>query len=463
MDDALPPELDELIAPYKTGGGGGDFRPPEFTDEALALKFAEVHGPHLRYVAAWGQWLEWDGVRWKRDDTLRALDLARRICRTASAECNMPNIPRQLARLQTVTAVERLARADRRIAATVDQWDSDPWLLNTPGGVIDLRSGLLQKIRPEDYVTKCTAVAPSEAEPTTFLAFLARVTGGDHGLQQFLQRLFGYALTGVTREHALAFFHGTGGNGKSVLLGVASGIFGDYATTAPIELFLASRGDQHPTGLAGLRGARLVTAIETEEGRRWAESKIKALTGGDRISARFMRQDFFEFIPQFKLVIAGNHKPGLRGVDEAIRRRMNLVPFTVTIPAEERDEQLPEKLAAEWPAILGWMIQGCLEWQRNGLAQPEAVRAATEAYLDAEDSFALWLQECCESAGTFDWVRSTELWQSWKEWADTAGENPGSQKRLTQVLKDRGFADKRQPGTGRAGFEGLKLRAAIGV
>jgi putative DNA primase/helicase len=206
-----------------------------------------------------------------------------------------------------------------------------------------------------------------------------------------------------------------------------------------------------------------VTAIETEEGRRWAESKIKALTGGDRISARFMRQDFFEFIPQFKLVIAGNHKPGLRGVDEAIRRRMNLVPFTVTIPAEERDEQLPEKLAAEWPAILNWMIQGCLEWQRNGLAQPEAVRAATEAYLDAEDSIALWLAECCESAGTFDWVSSGVLWKSWKEWAETAGENPGSQKRLTQVLRDRGFVDKRQPGTGRAGFKDLKLRAAMGV
>jgi putative DNA primase/helicase len=460
MDDLLPPDLEVDIAAHKAAGPE---TAPAFSEEALALQFAEVHEDDLRYVAAWGQWLEWDGVRWKRDNTLRALDLARRICRAASAECNMPNIARQLARAQTVAAVERLARADRRIAATVDQWDSDPWLLNTPGGVIDLRSGLLRPARREDYMTKCTAVAPSEAEPVVFLAFLTRVTGGDEELQQFLQRLFAYALTGITREHALAFFHGTGGNGKSVLLNTIAGIFGDYATTAPIDLFLASRGDQHPTGLAGLAGAPLVTALEAAVGRRWAESKIKALTGGDRISARFMRQDFFEFIPQFKLVIAGNHKPGLRGVDEAIRRRMNLVPFTVTIPAEERDEQLPEKLAAEWPAILNWMIQGCLEWQRNGLAQPEAVRAATEAYLDAEDSIALWLAECCESAGTFDWVSSGVLWKSWKEWAETAGENPGSQKRLTQVLKDRGFVDKRQPGTGRAGFKGLKLRAAMGV
>jgi putative DNA primase/helicase len=254
-----------------------------------------VHGPHLRYVAAWGQWLGWDGIRWKRDDTLGALDLARRTCRTASAECNDQRIARQLARAQTVNAVAGLARADRRIAATVDQWDSDPWLLNTPAGVVDLRCGLLRPVRPENYMTKCTAVAPSEAEPAP--SGISRESDGrGPRLQQFLQRLFGYALTGVTREHALAFFHGTGGNGKSVLLGVASGIFGDYATTAPIELFLASRGDQHPTGLASLRGARLVTVIETEEGRRWGESKIKALTGGDRISARFMRQDFFEFI-----------------------------------------------------------------------------------------------------------------------------------------------------------------------
>jgi putative DNA primase/helicase len=436
----------------------GDFGPPEFTDEALALRFADVHSDDLRYVAAWGQWFEWDGVRWKRDNTLKAFDHARHVCRTASGECNKPKIARQLARAQTVAAVERLARADRRLAATVDQWDSDPWLLNTPGGVIDLRSGLLRPVRREDYMTKCTGVAPSDAEPTAFLAFLARVTGGDHELQQFLQRLFGYALTGVTREHALAFFHGTGGNGKSVLLGVAAGIFGDYAMTAPIDLFLASRGEQHPTGLAGLRGARLVTAIETEERRRWAESKIKALTGGDRVTARFMRQDYFEFIPQFKLVIAGNHKPGLRGVDEAIRLRMHLVPFIVTIPAEERDEQLPERLEAEWPAILGWMIRGCLEWQREGLAAPEAVLAATDAYLEAEDSLALWLGECCEGE-TLGWESSTALWKSWKAWAETAGEYPGSQKRLSEILKDRGFAYKRQAGTGRAGFGGLKLKA----
>ena len=205
-----------------------------------------------------------------------------------------------------------------------------------------------------------------------FLRFLAEVTAGDCELQSFLQRLFGYSLTGSVREHALAFFYGLGANGKSVLLSTASGLLGDYHTTAPIETFTASGSDRHPTEIAGLRGARLVTAIETEEGRRWAESRIKALTGGDKIPARFMRQDFFEFTPQFKLVIAGNHKPGLRSVDEAIRRRFNLVPFTVTIPTEKRDKELSEKLKPEWSGILQWMIDGCLAWQKKRSSRAES-------------------------------------------------------------------------------------------
>ena len=183
------------------------------------------------------------------------------------------------------------------------------------------------------------------------------MTDGDHELVAFLQRVAGYALTGSTSAHALFFLYGTGANGKSVFVNTVAGILGDYHRTAPIETFTASSHERHPTDLAGLRGARLVTAVETEEGRRWAESRIKALTGGDKIAARFMRQDFFEFTPQFKLLIAGNHKPGLRSVDEAIRRRFNLIPFAVTIPDEERDENLTDNLKAEWPGILAWMIE----------------------------------------------------------------------------------------------------------
>jgi putative DNA primase/helicase len=326
-------------------------RPPAFSDEALALRFAERHAGDLRYVAAWNKWLSWSGTHWRFDDTLHAFDLARRICREAAAECNKSKIAVAIASAKTVAAVERLARTDRRIAATIEQWDADPLLLNTPDGVLDLRTGDSRLHRANDHMTKIAAVGPRGNCPR-FLAFLERITSRDGELVAYLRRVFGYALTGVTREHALFFGYGTGANGKSVLLPTVAGILGDYHKTAPIESFVASTGDRQPTNLAGPRGARLVSATETEEGRRWAEAKIKQLTGGDTVSARFMRQDFFEFRPQFKLFVASNHKPSLRSVDEAIRRRFHLVPFAVTIPDEERDGEVAEKLKDEWPGIL---------------------------------------------------------------------------------------------------------------
>jgi putative DNA primase/helicase len=310
---------------------------------------------------------------------------------------------------------------------------------------------------PNDHLTHMTAVAPGGACPL-WRRFLDRITGGDVDLQQYLQRASGYALTGSTREHALFFFYGTGGNGKGVFLGTISGILGDYHCIAPIETFTASNMDHHPTDIAGLCGARLVVATETEEGRRWAESKIKTLTGGDRVRARFMRQDFFHFTPQFKLMISGNHKPGLRSVDEAIRRRFNLVPFTITIPREERDQDLAGKLMEEWPGILKWMVEGCLEWQRIGLAPPDAVTAATAAYLEAQDSIAAWLDECCDRDPSA-WERSQTLFASWKAWAERSGHFAGDAKTFRDRIERRdGIEHKLQPGTKRAGFQGVRLR-----
>jgi putative DNA primase/helicase len=270
----------------------------------------------------------------------------------------------------------------------------------------------------------------------------------------FLRRVCGYALTGITREHALFFLYGTGANGKSVFLNTVISIFGDYHTTAAIETFTASKSEHHPTDLAHLRGARLVTATETEEGRRWAESKIKVLTGGDKIAARFMRGDFFEFVPSFKLIIAGNHMPGLRAVDEAIRRRLHLIPFSVTIPMEERDPQLWEKLKAEWPGILSWMIQGCLEWQRSGLQPPEIVKNATAAYLQAEDAIATWIDECCQ-LDPQAWETVADLYASWSAWATQAGEPVGSKKNFVQNLEARAYRPHRTH-VGR-GFYGLRI------
>src|SRR5205807_1758534 len=177
--------------------------------------------------------------------------------------------------------------------------------------------------------------------------FLDRVTGGNSELIAYLARVAGYSLTGSTQEHAMFFLYGVGANGKTTFINAITACLGDYHRTAPIETFTMSPVDRHPTDLAGLRGARLVTAVETEEGRRWAESRIKFLTGGDKVPARFMRQDFFEYVPQFKLMVAGNHKPSLRSVDEAMRRRVNMIPFAVIIPPAERDPELPEKLKRE--------------------------------------------------------------------------------------------------------------------
>jgi putative DNA primase/helicase len=232
--------------------------------------------------------------------------------------------------------------------------------------MLDLLTGAVRPTVPEDYCMKVagTSLAAQGTPCPLWLSFLNTVMAGNKELVDYLQRVCGYCMTGYIKEHALFFLYGTGANGKSVFINTLRGIFGSY-NGADRDVH-RKRYASHPTDLAGLVGARLVTAIETEEGRAWAKSKLKATTGGDEISARFMRRDFFSFTPQFKLMIAGNHKPRLRSVDEAMRRRFHLIPFAVTIPPEHRDKNLADKLKPEWPAILRWMADGCLEWQRIG-------------------------------------------------------------------------------------------------
>jgi putative DNA primase/helicase len=432
-----------------------DIRPPAFSDDALALRFIDQHKDSLRYVPSLGKWLRWDDKRWCFDERLIAHDRMRKVCRAAAAECNQPKLAKLIASNKTAAAAERFARCDQRIIATVEELDADQWLLNTPGSTIDLRTMEEWPHRQSDLLTKVTGVAPDASCPTpVWDAFLARVTDNQPELSAYLQRVAGYALTGSTQEHALFFLYGLGANGKTTFLNAVTACAGDYHRTAPIETFTASSVDRHPTDLAGLRGARLVTAIETEEGRRWAESRIKSLTGGDKISARFMRQDFFEYTPQFKLIIAGNHKPGLKSVDEAIRRRFNLIPFTVTIPPDERDEALPEKLRAESPGIMQWMIDGCVDWQERGLAPPEVVTTATTAYLEAEDALAAWIEEVgCRDPNA--WEKSSDLFASWGAWANKAGEYVGPMKRFLSVFESKGFTyERRKDGRG---YRGLRL------
>ena len=311
--------------------------------------------------------------------------------------------------------------------------------------------------RPQDHITKATGT-PSDPDMPTPLwnAFLQRVTNNDVELQAYLQRVCGYCLTGRTQEHVLFFLYGTGANGKTVFINTISGIMGDYAATAPLDLFLEKRNEEHPTGLAHLRGARLVIATETDSGSRWAEAKIKRLTGGDKITARFMRGDFFEYTPQFKLMIAGNHVPALQHVDEAMRRRIHLVPFTVTIPEDERDDLLVEKLRAEWPGILAWAIDGCVAWREQGLSPPAAVTDATAEYLANEDSLAQWLAEYCEDAD-FAFETTADLYASFKGWVETAGEYAPSMKRFAMTMAERGYKNDRDGKSRRKGFKGVRL------
>jgi len=304
-------------------------------------------------------------------------------------------------------------------------------------------------------ISKLVAVTPVYRQNTPiWREFLSTATAGDDQLIAYLQRLAGYSLTGLVSEQTLSFLWGPGGNGKSVFVNTMVGIMGEYAKVAPMETFTASLGDRHPTELASLQGARLVTASETQEGRGWDEAKVKAITGGDRITARYMHRDFFTYDPTFKLVFLGNHKPAIGNLDDAMRRRFHMVPFTIKPPVVNR--QLFDQLKQEWPAILGWMIEGCLAWQREGLNPPSAVLEATAAYFEEEDPLGRWLGERTEVGED---TAVGELFADYELWCKDSGEKRPTTKRFTQLLYSRGYQKSgRNSKTGRYHIVGLKLK-----
>jgi putative DNA primase/helicase len=387
-----------------------------------------------------------------------AFNWCRDTCRRASKAATNA-VQATVRRASTAAAVERFARADRAFAVNSAIWDRDPLLLGTPAGTVDLRVGTLRSAVQSDYITKQTAVAPAEAPCPLWRRFLSDATRGDALLVRYLRQWCGYCLTGDDREHALLFIFGPGGNGKSVFLNTVSQILGDYATIAAMDTFVAAKGERHPADLAMLRGARLVCVSETEEGRAWAENRIKTLTGGDPISARFLRQDFFTFRPSFKIIIIGNHKPVLRNVDDAVRRRFNIAPFVhrPTVP----DKALEEKLEPEHPAILQWMIEGCLDWQQHGLIRPPAVASATLQYFAEEDTLRQWIEDCCELTDNPPHVADTNasLFASWRNWCTAHSEEPGSQKGFSRRLHNLSYLPiKDEHGIRGRGFMGIKVR-----
>ena len=428
---------------------------PAASDDFLAVRFAQLHGADWKFVQAWGVWFNWTGCRWARDEVGGAVNAVRLVCRNEAVTIDKPAEARRLASSKTIQAVHRIASSDPKIALSPDSFDQHPMQINTPAGVLDLETGDLQPHARDLLLTQITRASPGDGCPR-WLAFLATVTGGDHDLQAYLARLAGYCLSGSTKEQAFFLLHGSGANGKSVFLQTLAWVLGDYAATAAADTFSSRGQTRHLSELAGLRAARLVLVSETEVGEGWAEARIKQVTGGEKLRANFMYRDHFEFIPQFKLLVASNHRPVLNEVGEAMRRRLHLIPFTITIPPAERNPDLADLLKAEADGILGWMIDGCADWQGCGLKPPRCVLDAGAEYFETEDQIGQWLDECCLT-GPDRRATASALFGSWAEWAKANGLEPRSSRILGEQLRARGFRAMRS--RLHRGWEGLALRS----
>ncbi len=439
----------------------------DLSHDALALKLGvTLFNENARYVPGSNRWYFWAQTHWMQDSTKRHVSRIRDFLRAeakaltlqaayeatgmkAGAANALLDWAKEQAKIlkgrSTVSAVETLVQANWGIAINQEDFDTNPLLLGTCDGTIDLKSGSLIPAQRDHLITKLTACGPAElgSSPALWLKFLHRVFDGDQEVIDFMQRAAGYALTGLTNEHKLLFLHGGGRNGKSVFLDTLRWLLGDYARTANSSLLLTSGQNQHATGLAGLQGARLVIASEIPKNATWNEAIIKDLTGGEKMSARYMRGDFFDFKPQMTLMIAGNDKPRLNGVDKAMRARFILVPFDVFIPEEERDPNLAEKLREEGPAILRWAIEGALQWQVRGLDVPETIKKASLAYMDEEDVLKAFLdEETISSPG--DRVKSQELYDRYREWCQRQGMQAEKRASFTQDLKARGYQETKR-------------------
>ena len=443
---------------------------PEFSDEAIASIVSVAVSDRFRYLPELGKWMIYDGARWQEDKTLEIERMVRKHCvnvaRHIMDQADVPESKRQrlatdVCSVRKLRAVGHLARSQRQLVTRVSDWDADPWTLNTPSGQVYLCTGEVLEHDPYRYHTRMTRVGPAGKKSPLWEKLLKQWTNGDDALAHYLQRFVGYALTGVIRDHVFLFLYGLGANGKSTFLNALREILGDYCVVAPMETFMQSGGDRHPTELAMLRGARLVIAQEVERRRRWASARIKGLVGGDPVTARLMRQDFFTFEPNCKLILAGNHRPRLDSVDEAMRRRLQLVPFTATIPKNERDPAIPDKLRAEYPGILRWAIEGCMKYLDNGLNAPEVVTAATAEYFSNEDVLGQWVEEAVEQKKE-NFVRSRDLYTSYRQWASDRGEYVMSEREFVQTMEERGYIRGRESKSRIRGFKDVRLKLRKG-
>lgn len=480
------------------------------TDVGNALRFVADHAENIRYVPGWG-WVIWDTRRWERDEAGRAQEFAKRTVANmyAEAAARMRALADELQAMSgeegeivtsgltdeeqersdklkgmmkaakkfldwamssehvaRIGAMLSLAKTDVRIVATVDQFDTDQFAFNVENGTIDLKAAELREHRREDYITRLSPVKFSkDAKCPNWERFVTSTFAADSDLIQWMQKWSGYCLTGDVREQCMAILHGAGSNGKSVYIETTLDLMGDYGLKANSELLLASKSDRHPTEKAQLAGRRFVAACETGEGRRLDEVLVKEATGGDTITAHFMRQDNFSFLPTFKFDLATNHRPEVRGTDHGIWRRVKLVPFIRRFwkageqegAAElKADPLLREKLKAELPGILLWFVLGAADWHIEGLGTCKAVEAATRDYRDSEDVIGQFVEEQCErDAGAS--VRASELFGAYNAWAEKRNEKPFKQTTFGRRIGEMGFEKRKSNGVI---WDGIKLRTS---
>lgn len=442
------------------------------SDTGNAQRLIEDHGRDLRHCHPWATWHVWTGSHWRLDDTgevvRRAKDTFRqRLAHAAAAlaECDDGDKPAKVKAAawalrsldaHRLRAALDLARSEPGIPIVPGEMDCDRWSLNVLNCTLDLRTGTRREHRREDLITRvCSVEHDPGATCPTWDRCLQRWQDGNDDMIEYLQRAVGYSLTGDVSEQCLFFLHGDGANGKTTFLMVLLALLGDYGVQAVADLLMLKHGETHPTERADLHGRRFVCTIETEDGRRMAEALTKQLTGGDKIRARRMRQDFWEFVPTFKLWLAANHKPRITGTDMAIWRRIKVIPFTVTIPAEEKDPHMGDKLKAELPGILAWAIRGCQKWQRNGLAEPDEVRAATDRYRAEQDVVGSWIAECCVVGPDYR-CKASALMESITAWSKNSGEQAPNKNALAARLEARGYVKYMSNGTW---YRGLAVRS----
>jgi putative DNA primase/helicase len=441
-------------------------RDEQLTDLGNAGRFAAAQSARLRSVPARHDWLVWSGGRWRADETGEARRAAKEIVRRLLLEAAaIEDEKEQKAAVrwalqsqseQRLRALLTLAETEPGLALATAQLDSDPWLLSCANGTLDLRSGELRAHDPADLISLGSDIAyePAATCPR-WLSFLREVFADDQELIGFVRRAAGYSLTGDTREHVLFVVHGSGANGKSTFVDVLQRLLGGLARTSAFDTFARTRDKGTRNDIARLQRARLVVASESGEGRRLDEATVKILTGGDKVATRFLYQEHFEFWPEFKLWLVTNHRPRVDGDDDAIWRRLRLIPFEVSFLGRE-DRELRATLERELPGILSWAVQGCLEWQRHGLGQAGAVETATREYREDEDVLGAFLGECCELVRELE-VEAAALRERYESFCKRLGERPMAASALGKRLTRRGI--RLHKGTGGTRFyRGIGLK-----